>query len=235
MTSILDKPLSICSTNPLTGYARDGYCKNREDDQGTHVICAKVTDDFLQFTKMKGNDLITPSASFPGLKEGDKWCLCALRWDEARKEGKAPPIDLEATDKSALKFNPLSTYLDYTLTRKTKGGKKNKTRKHFLYHPEDPKRSFDVYINKNPKNTIPIKYTTIDDVKNTIQKLERYYKQKKYTHKRIWQVAMILKVRLGVLKDKKPEQYKLAQKYLLFLSQRTKMNEKERFHMEFKL
>ncbi len=92
----------------------------------------------------------------------------------------------------------------------------NKTKKQFLYNPNNPKKSFDVYIDKNPNDTISIKYTTLDDVKNTINKLERLYKNKKYPHKRIWQVGMIMKVRLEVLKDKKPKQYKLSKKYLDF-------------------
>ena len=81
---------------------------------------------------------------------------------------------------------------------------KNKTKKQFLYNPENPKKSFDVYIDKNPKDTINIKYTTLEDVKNTINKLEKLYKTKKYTHKRIWQVGMIMYVRLRALKDQKP-------------------------------
>jgi len=111
--------------------------------------------------------------------------------------------------------------------------KKLKTRKRFLYHPDNPNKSFNVYINKNPKDTIHIKYTTIEDVKNTIDKLERLYKNKKYTHKRIWQVGMIMKVRLEVLKDKKPEQYKLAKKYFDFLGNRTKLNNKDRYQSIF--
>lgn len=107
MTSILNEPINLCSLNPITGYNRDGYCTNIDGDQGTHVICAKVTDNFLHFTKEKGNNLISPQNGFPGLKSGDKWCLCALRWEEARKAGVAPPVDLYATDKSALKFNNL--------------------------------------------------------------------------------------------------------------------------------
>lgn len=120
-------------------------------------------------------------------------------------------------------------------TRKYKSTKKNKskTQKRFLYNPDDPKKSFDVYIDKNPKDTIPIKYTTTEDVKNTITKLETLYKKKKYTHKRIWQVGMIMKVRLEVLKDKKPEQYAIAQKYFEFLGERTKLGEKERFQYTF--
>jgi len=109
----------------------------------------------------------------------------------------------------------------------------NKTRKQFLFNPDNPKKSFDVYIDKNPKDTIPIKYKTVDDVKDTIKKLERLYKAKKYPHKRIWQVGMIMKVRLEVLKDKKPQEYKLAKKYFNFLSARTKLSEAERYKSTF--
>ena len=123
MTSIMNKPIKLCSLNPVTGYNRDGYCTNINGDSGTHVVCAQVTDKFLQFTKKQGNDLITSHSNFPGLKSGDKWCLCALRWEQARKSGVAPPVDVYATDKSALKFNSLNTY-----TRK-KGGKRTRKRK----------------------------------------------------------------------------------------------------------
>ena len=109
----------------------------------------------------------------------------------------------------------------------------NKTKKQFLYNPNNPKKSFDVYIDKNPNDTIPIKYTTLDDVKNTIKKLEKLYKSKKYTHKRIWQVGMIMKVRLEVLKDKKPKEYKLSKKYFEFLGKRTKLNDEERYKVTF--
>jgi hypothetical protein len=109
----------------------------------------------------------------------------------------------------------------------------SKTKKTFIYYPNDPKKSFDVYIDKNPKDTIHIKYTTIEDVKNTIDKLENLYKKKKYTHKRIWQVGMIMKVRLEVLKTKKPEQYKISKKYFEFLGNRTKLNEKDRYNFVF--
>lgn len=111
--------------------------------------------------------------------------------------------------------------------------KRNKTKKQFLYNPDDPKKSFDVYIDKNPKDTIHIKYTTLEDVKNTIDKLEKLYKARKYSHKRIWQVGMIMKVRLNVLKDKKPEQYRLANKYFIFLGKRTKLDEKDRYKFSF--
>jgi hypothetical protein len=111
---------------------------------------------------------------------------------------------------------------------------KSKTKKRFLYNPNNPKKSFDVYIDKNPKDTINIKYKTIEDVKNTIDKLEKLYKNKKYTHKRIWQVAMIMKVRLNVLKNKKPEQYTLSKKYFDFLGERTKLNDKMRYTSIFR-
>ena len=123
-------------------------------------------------------------------------------------------------------------------TRKTgKGSKtkiKTKTKKRFLYNPNNPKKSFDVYIDKNPKDTIHIKYTTTQDVKNTIDKLERLYKAKKYSHKRIWQVAMIMKVRLEVLKNKKSEQYDISKKYFDFLGKRTKLDNKNRYNAIFK-
>jgi len=111
---------------------------------------------------------------------------------------------------------------------------RTKTKKRFLYNPKNPKKSFDVYIDKNPKDTIHIKYTTVQDVKNTIDKLENLYKNKKYSHKRIWQVGMIMKVRLEVLKDKKPEQYSISKKYFEFLGRRTKLNNKERYNIRFK-
>lgn len=114
-------------------------------------------------------------------------------------------------------------------TKRKKNKKYVKTKKRFLYHPDNPNKSFDVYINKNPKDTIPIKYKTVEDVKDTINKLEKLYKGKKYPHKRIWQVGMIMKVRLEVLKDKKPEEYKLSKKYFEFLGKRTKLSEKERY------
>ena len=110
---------------------------------------------------------------------------------------------------------------------------KNKTKKRFLYNPNNPKKSFDVYIDKNPNDTINIKYTTVDDVKNTINKLEKLYKSKKYSHKRIWQVGMIMKVRLEVLKDRKPEQYKLSKKYFKFLGKRTKLPQNESYKLKF--
>jgi len=122
--------------------------------------------------------------------------------------------------------------------------KKNRTKKQFLYNPDDPKKSFDVYIDKDPTDTIPIKYTTIDDVKTTIKTLEKLYKQNKYPHKRIWQVGMIMKVRLEAMLKHKDKLYPnaknvknrfdLANKYFLFLRSRTKeKDEKKRKEMKF--
>ena len=118
-------------------------------------------------------------------------------------------------------------------TKKINKNSKNKTKKQFLFNPKNPKKSFDVYIDKNPKDTIHIKYTTLKDVENTINKLEKLYKNKKYTHKRIWQVGMIMKVRLEVLQSKKPKQYALANKYFKFLGNRTKLDKKERYKLSF--
>ena len=118
-------------------------------------------------------------------------------------------------------------------TKKINKNSNNKTKKQFLFNPKNPKKSFDVYIDKNPKDTIKIKYTTVEDVKNTINKLEKLYKTKKYTHKRIWQVGMIMNVRLKVLRTKKLKQYTLANKYFNFLGKRTKLNKKERYKLTF--
>ena len=107
--------------------------------------------------------------------------------------------------------------------KKKRVANKRKTQKQFFFNPENPSKSFDVYIDKNPKDTIPIHYKTVADVKETIQKLEKLYKSGRYPHKRIWQVGMIMKVRLGVLRNKKPEEYRLAKKYFEFLSARTKI------------
>ena len=119
-------------------------------------------------------------------------------------------------------------------TKKINKNPKNKTKKQFLFNPTNPKKSFDVYIDKNPKDTIHIRYTTMEDVENTIDKLEKLYKNKRYTHKRIWQVGMIMKVRLKVLQRKKPKQYALANKYFIFLGKRTKLDEKDRYNLTFK-
>ena len=119
---------------------------------------------------------------------------------------------------------------------KKSGGGNYKSKKQFLYNPDNPKKSFDVYIDKDPSDTIPIKYTTLQDVKNNIKKLEKLYKSNKYPHKRIWQVGMIMYVRLKVLKKKKPKEFKLSEKYFKFLKSRTKIkDEKGRKKLIFKI
>lgn len=96
--------LVACSFDPLTGYFRDGCCQTDEQDHGTHVVCARMTAEFLNYSLSRGNDLMTPRPEhrFAGLKPGDRWCLCALRWKEALEAGVAPPVHLEATHAKAL-------------------------------------------------------------------------------------------------------------------------------------
>lgn len=105
-TNILGTSLQTCCTSPMTGFYRDGVCRTSQEDTGTHTVCAIMTDEFLNFSKSKGNDLTTavPQFDFPGLKAGDKWCLCALRWLEAYEAGVAPKIDAQATSNATTKF-----------------------------------------------------------------------------------------------------------------------------------
>ncbi len=104
--NVLGTDLQTCGTDPMTGFFRDGCCNTGADDAGMHTVCAEVTDDFLRFSKLKGNDLSTPMPmyEFPGLREGDRWCLCVLRWKEAFEAGIAPKVNLKATHMSALEF-----------------------------------------------------------------------------------------------------------------------------------
>ena len=113
--NVLGGVLKLCCNSPTTGYFRDGYCRFVSSDQGSHTVCAKVTKEFLEFTKLQGNDLTTPRQyyDFPGLKPGDKWCLCASRWLEAEKFGVAPPVVLEATNEKALDVIPLQVLQKY--------------------------------------------------------------------------------------------------------------------------
>lgn len=113
----LGESLELCSLSPNTGYLRDGHCRTRPDDLGSHVVCAQVTDEFLAFTGGQGNDLSTPMPAydFPGLKNGDRWCLCAMRWLEAHEAGVAPPVFLQATHERVLELVPLDLLLPYAL------------------------------------------------------------------------------------------------------------------------
>ena len=116
--NVLGQTLMACSYAPLTGYFRDGCCNTREDDTGSHVVCARMTTEFLEFSLSRGNDLITPRPEyrFPGLKAGDRWCLCALRWKQALDAGLAPPVFLEATHIRALDFVTLEQLQSHAVT-----------------------------------------------------------------------------------------------------------------------
>ena len=102
--NVFGEPIVPCSFSPLTGYFRDGCCKTDENDLGTHVVCAIMSREFLEFSRMMGNDLITPRSEwrFPGLQPGDQWCLCAERWKQAHAAGVAPMVVLESTNASVL-------------------------------------------------------------------------------------------------------------------------------------
>jgi uncharacterized protein (DUF2237 family) len=104
--NVLGQALVACSYDPLTGYFRDGCCNTREDDTGSHVICARMTDEFLKYSLSRGNDLITPRPEyrFHGLHAGDRWCLCAMRWKEAFEAGVAPEVVLASTHIRALDY-----------------------------------------------------------------------------------------------------------------------------------
>ena len=117
--NVLGKPLQTCGTDPMTGFFRTGCCDTGADDVGLHIVCTQVTDSFLAFSKKQGNDLSTPNPSFdfPGLKEGDRWCLCASRWKEALEAGQAPPVVLAATHISTLEFVDLDDLIKHAVDR----------------------------------------------------------------------------------------------------------------------
>lgn len=107
--NVFGMELQDCCTSPMAGFYRDVCCRTGAEDLGLHVICTEVTDEFLEFSKSTGNDLITPNPEFdfPGLKPGDRWCICALRWKEALELGVAPPVVLTSTHEAALEIVPL--------------------------------------------------------------------------------------------------------------------------------
>jgi len=113
--NILGTALKACCVEPATGYFRDGFCRTIQEDAGTHILCAIVTEEFLDYTKSRGNDLTTPIPhwSFPGLKPGSKWCLCISRWLAAERAGKAPLVVLEATHQKALDYTTLALLQKY--------------------------------------------------------------------------------------------------------------------------
>lgn len=117
--NVLNKPLRTCCRDPITGFYRTGKCDTGPGDDGLHVVCAKMTAEFLKFSRSRGNDLSTPypEAGFPGLKPGDRWCLCAARWKEAMEAGAAPPVMLAGTHMSALEFVSLDELTAHAVDR----------------------------------------------------------------------------------------------------------------------
>ncbi len=115
--NVLGTDLQPCSLDPVTGWFRDGCCRSGADDTGLHLLCAQVTDEFLRFSKARGNDLSTPHPEweFPGLQPGNRWCLCIDRWKEAREAGVAPNVVLEATHISVLEFATLEELKEHAV------------------------------------------------------------------------------------------------------------------------
>lgn len=214
MKNVYGKTLKPCSKQPLTGFNRDGYCKGDKYDRAKHHVCAKMNQKFMDFTRKRGNDLSSV------VKPGDKWCICLGRYAEAYNMKSAPKIVKSATNLHA------KSVID-KLERQT-----------FHFNDENVKKAFDVYIDKNPMDTIKIKYKTLDDVKATIRRLETLYKTGKYSHKRIWLVAMILRVRLRAImkRYKTPDiekRYLLSDQYFKFMKARTRAKKKSRKKMRF--
>lgn len=116
--NVLGEDLKTCCTSPMTGFYRNGACETGPADIGTHVVCAEVTKDFLEFTRSRGNDLMSPAPhhGFPGLKPGDRWCLCVSRWKEALDAGVAPPVVLSATHEATLKYVSLEDLKKHAVT-----------------------------------------------------------------------------------------------------------------------
>ena len=117
--NIFGEEMDACCFDPLTGWRRDGYCNTDDFDHGSHVVCCEVTEAFLKFSKERGNDLSTPRPefNFPGLKEGDRWCLCAMRWQEAFEAGVAPRVFLESCHQKALEFVNLEDLEQHAMHR----------------------------------------------------------------------------------------------------------------------
>ncbi|MFK0571687.1 DUF2237 family protein [Endozoicomonas sp.] len=115
--NVFGQPLKPCCIDPPTGFFRDGFCHTIEQDTGRHTVCALMTDEFLQFALTKGNDLITPKPDwgFVGLKAGDRWCLCANRWNEAMEANVAPPLFLESTHLATLDIIPMATLQKFAI------------------------------------------------------------------------------------------------------------------------
>ena len=121
--NVLGSKLEVCSTQPMTGFYRDGCCNTGSGDFGVHTVCAEMTEAFLSYTRAQGNDLSTPmpAYNFPGLKPGDRWCLCASRWKEAYDDGVAPKVVLEATHEATLRVVSLEQLQEHALGAEAAG------------------------------------------------------------------------------------------------------------------
>lgn len=115
--NVLGEPLAACGERPMTGFFRDGHCNTCAQDLGSHTVCVEATREFLEFSRFRGNDLSTPvpEHGFPGLKPGDRWCLCAARWLEAHEHGRAPKVFLTRTHRRALEIVPFELLRQYAL------------------------------------------------------------------------------------------------------------------------
>jgi len=115
--NVFGENIETCSENPIAGFFRDGCCNTSDEDLGSHTVCVEVTREFLEFSRLKGNDLSTPilEFEFPGLQPGDRWCLCAARWLEAHEAGRAPRVILKSTHQRALEVVPLSVLRDFAI------------------------------------------------------------------------------------------------------------------------
>lgn len=264
--NMLGNSLRLCSIKPMTGWYRDGYCRKDKNDIGSHTVCAVLSKKFMDFSKKKNNNL------YGVAKPNNKWCLCEKRWEEAYDAGYAPRVLKTASNynidpnikKKINHFNKFGYIKNKQRTNKGKANKKNitnmnhnknnikiknnkkvsKKKINFLYNHTRPNKDYDLFGNRNPKDTIHVKYKTIEDLKNSILKLEKLYKDNKYPHKRIVQVAMVINKRLKHIYDNKDtlyvnakkikERYLLSDKYLKFLKGRTKKNENNRRKLIFK-
>ena len=115
--NVFGEPIELCCKDPMTGFYRDGRCNTGPNDLGTHTVCALMTDEFLEYSAAAGNDLSTPRPefNFPGLVAGNRWCLCAMRWEQAHRAGKAPKLYLKATNIVTLRAIPLEILKPYAL------------------------------------------------------------------------------------------------------------------------
>lgn len=121
--NVLGRPLETCGTRPLTGFYRNGRCDTGPGDTGLHLVCARMTEEFLSYSRRRGNDLSTPAPAydFPGLRPGDRWCLCVSRWKQALEAGVAPPVVLASTHISSLEFVSIEELSEYAVEAEDAG------------------------------------------------------------------------------------------------------------------